>query len=252
MEPYDPYPWLEGEIISKLAGRVVVKCHAVDGNGFVAKKVSPIGNHLESQAYILKYAREVAGVKTPKLHCLYVQENKTVMVTDYDSGVRLDAVWPTMDHANRTLLRKDLQEQIRRMRQCVKSSIGLVNENGDLDPAATFPDPSRPSFSTSLTAFATEADLDAHKVSELRKRHPIAVADLQNRIKKLSNNYTEKVVLTHGDLNPRNIQVKRVVEATSGRLVWRISNILDWERGGFFPEYMEYALAKICLGHERD
>jgi hypothetical protein len=24
---------------------------------------------------------------------------------------------------------------------------------------------------------------------------------------------------------------------------------LDWERSGFFPEYMEYALAKISIGH---
>lgn len=250
MDPFDPYPWLQGERISELVGRVVVKCRA--GDGFVAKKVSHVSDHLDSQAYMLKYATEVAGVKAPKFHRLYVQENARLMVTDYDSGVRLDTVWQTLDHANKTSIRKDLQEQIRQMRKYSKSSIGRVNENGKLDPKVAFPDPCHPSLDTSCTAFSTEADFDAHKVAEVRKKNPAAAVDLQNRIQKLSQSYAQKFVLTHGDLNPRNIHVKRIADASSGRSVWQISGILDWERSGFFPEYMEYALAKISISHNRD
>jgi hypothetical protein len=179
MDPFDPYPWLQGERISELVGRVIVKCRADDGNGFLAKKVSHVSDHLESQAYMLKYATEVAGVKAPKLHRLYVQENARLMVTDFDSGVQLDTIWRTLDHANKAAIRRDLQEQIRRMRNCTKFSIGRVNKNGELDPTATFPDPCPSSLDTSCTAFATEFEFDAHKVAEVQKKDPAAAADLQ-------------------------------------------------------------------------
>lgn len=42
-----------------------------------------------------------------------------------------------------------------------------------------------------------------------------------------------KFVLTHGDLFPRNILVED----------GKITGIVDWGRGGFFPGYVEYFLA---------
>lgn len=44
---------------------------------------------------------------------------------------------------------------------------------------------------------------------------------------------SNKFVLTHGDLLPQNIIVRD----------GRITGIVDWEYSGFFPEYLEYALA---------
>jgi Phosphotransferase enzyme family len=250
MSRFDPYPWLEGQRISEFGGRVIVKCPAEDGHGFVAKKVGGVSSHMASQAHMLKYVTEVAGVKAPKLHHVYNRENARVMVTDFDSGVRLDTVWQTLDEANKISIKKDLQQQLCQMRGCTKSSIGRVNENGELDAKATFGDPYHPCLATSCTAFATEEEFDAHKVSELRKRNPTAAIDLQNKIQRLSKGYTQKFVLTHGDLNPRNIHVKRVVEVSSGKSIWQISAILDWEDSGFFPEYMEYALARISISHD--
>jgi Phosphotransferase enzyme family len=247
MNRYDPYPWLEGERISQVVGRVTVKCPAENGHGFVAKKVGGASSHMYGQAYMLKYATEVAGVQAPKLHQVYKQENAMVMVTDFDSGVGLDTVWKNLDNPNKISIKKDLQEQIRRMRVYTKSSIGRVNSTGQLDPRATFRDPYQPETATSCTAFATEEEFDHYKVTELRSRHPVSADRLRNKIQKLSGNYSQKFVLTHGDLNARNIQVKRATEA--GRPVWRISAILDWEHSGFFPEYMEYAQARISMSH---
>ena len=39
-----------------------------------------------------------------------------------------------------------------------------------------------------------------------------------------------RVVLTHGDLHPRNIMVKDTV----------VTGIIDWECAGWYPEYWEY------------
>ncbi|GKZ38150.1 hypothetical protein AbraIFM66950_010120 [Aspergillus brasiliensis] len=52
---------------------------------------------------------------------------------------------------------------------------------------------------------------------------------------RMRNKKPSKFVLTHGDLAARNIMVK------DGQL----TDIVDWEYSGFFPEYMEYALATV-------
>ncbi|KAL2139432.1 hypothetical protein VTI28DRAFT_5152 [Corynascus sepedonium] len=49
-----------------------------------------------------------------------------------------------------------------------------------------------------------------------------------------------RFVLTHGDLTPRNIMVLGNV----------VTGIIDWELSGFFPEYAEYAFARLCHAHE--
>lgn len=247
MDGWDPHPWLEGERISQVGLRIVVKCPAADGHGFVAKKVGGVRSHMYGQAYMLKYATEIAGVQAPKLHHVYRDENAVLMVTDFDSGTGLDVIWKNLDNADKISIKKELQEQIRRMRACTQSSICRVNNTGQSDPRLTFRNPYQPGIASSCTAFTTEEEFDSYKINELYKRHPPSADRLRNKIKKLSEDYSQKFVLTHGDLNARNILVKCVMEA--GRPVWRISAILDWETSGFFPEYMEYAQARISISH---
>ncbi|OAA33975.1 Protein kinase-like domain protein [Cordyceps fumosorosea ARSEF 2679] len=47
-----------------------------------------------------------------------------------------------------------------------------------------------------------------------------------------------KIVFTHADLNPRNIIVNQVKDAT-GTLRWEVSGIVDWEAAGYYPEYWD-------------
>lgn len=249
----DPYPWLEGERISVLLARVVVKCPRENGQGFVAKKVAWYEADLESEAYMLKYAVEVAGVNAPRFHRVYLQGEAKVMVTDYDLGERLDTVWHTLSDANKISIKRELQEQIRRMRRCTMSLIGRVNLAGDIDGSITFPDPCHPSKDTNCTAFASEKDFDAHKIAEVREDDSMAAVELEEKIEQLSGSYTEKFVLTHGDLNARNIHVVETAPNDAGNPEnrrWRLSSILDWEKSGFFPEYMEYAIARNSISHD--
>ena len=48
-----------------------------------------------------------------------------------------------------------------------------------------------------------------------------------------------RFVLTHGDLSPRNIMVDGS----------KATGIVDWDNAGVYPEWAEYAFAKV-LGHE--
>jgi len=61
--------------------------------------------------------------------------------------------------------------------------------------------------------------------------HPSIPALTQ--IAQAHKSYRHRTVLTHGDLVPRNILVRK------GRIV----GIIDWETAGWFPEYWEYTQA---------
>jgi Phosphotransferase enzyme family len=250
MDTYEPYPWLEGERISIFLGRLMIKCLSVDGHRFVAKKVAHHSDYLESEAYMLKYATDIAHVRAPKLHQMERQRNVNLMVTDFDPGVLLESVWRILKDTDKASIKKQLQEQIRRMRTCTKPFIGRVNVIGEIDVNVRFPDPCHPSTRTACTTFPSEAEFDAHKINEVRKNSPIAAIELQKRTERLSKCYTQKFVLTHGDLNARNIHVMNTRKAVGGNPVSQISSILDWERSGFFPEYMGYTLAKISGSHD--
>lgn len=60
--------------------------------------------------------------------------------------------------------------------------------------------------------------------------------DIRKRAAK-SHDIPHKIVLTHGDLNPRNIL------AENGK----ITGIVDWENAGWFPEYWEYTKAHYTV-----
>lgn len=51
-----------------------------------------------------------------------------------------------------------------------------------------------------------------------------------------------KIVLTHGDIRPANIMVN-----LRGDGIWRVTAIIDWESGGFYPEYWETVKATNLL-----
>ncbi|KAH8697254.1 hypothetical protein BGW36DRAFT_378322 [Talaromyces proteolyticus] len=51
-----------------------------------------------------------------------------------------------------------------------------------------------------------------------------------------------KIVLTHADLNPRNILVDQVTRSDGSR-GWVVTGIVDWETSGYYPDYWDYTKA---------
>jgi len=53
------------------------------------------------------------------------------------------------------------------------------------------------------------------------------------------------IVMTHGDLNPRNIMITWESDQGSLRTVKdiKVSGILGWESAGWYPEYWEFVKA---------
>ncbi|KAK4135152.1 hypothetical protein BT67DRAFT_363541, partial [Trichocladium antarcticum] len=54
-------------------------------------------------------------------------------------------------------------------------------------------------------------------------------------------------VLTHADLTVNNIMVAK--DSTSGKYV--VTGIIDWDRSGFFPDYVEYAVLNKILFYDK-
>jgi Ser/Thr protein kinase RdoA (MazF antagonist) len=149
-----------------------------------------------------------------------------------------------MSSANKKLVIEQLRAEILKMRASIKPLIGRVGWDGNIDKEDPYWDLYHPDTRTySVTCFSTEAEFDAHKVEHMRARGGNASAKaLEDLIKPLRARYSEKFVLTHADLHSENIHVRRVTDS-KGKDAWELSGILDWGRSGFYPEYMEYAVA---------
>jgi hypothetical protein len=53
-----------------------------------------------------------------------------------------------------------------------------------------------------------------------------------------------RTVLTHGDLQPKNIMVQRTGSTEDGSGLFKVA-LIDWETSGWYPEYWEYCQSII-------
>jgi hypothetical protein len=246
----DPYPWLEGTRIYKAFGKVVVKCDTK--NGVVARKIGFKGGNLKTEAFMSKYAREVAGMRVPALRGLEAHEGHTIMTTDFDPGQPLDVIWNKLTYQNQASIKQELKQQIQLMRQCKTNHLCCANQHGEPDPKIRIPDPYNPCTVTArLKPCADEATFDANKVEMVKRIWSKNYAlRFQHMMQELPKDYTGRFVLTHGDLNAANILVQDTNrnDPKNSRPHYIITSIIDWQFSGFFPEYMEYAIAKIRPG----
>lgn len=186
------------------------------------------------------------GVLAPRVRGVYeiiVGDDSLarVMVSDRVPGVPLVDVWRDMTAADQAAIKDQLRAQLARMRACTEPVIGRMGGK----PTRNVYDGPR---GTAFGPFADEEAFDSWCLARVR-RLPL----VRSIWKWLLSGEREKrgvggggdvgagrFVLTHGDLTPRNIIVQGNV----------VTGIIDWELSGFFPEYAEYAFARLCHGHE--
>lgn len=249
---YNPYPWLEGTRIYSKFGKVVVKCNTEDG--VVARKVDHKGGNLKTEALMAKYAREVAGMKVPAFRGLKIHEGHQIITTDFDPGEPLAGVWNKLTYQNQASIKRELKQQIQLMRQCTTNHLCCANQHGELDAKIPIPDPyNRCQVGARLKPCADEATFDANKVEMVKRRGLKNYAlRFQHVMQQLPKDYSGRFVLTHGDLTASNILVqdRHKNEGKNSRPYYVLSSLIDWQFSGFFPEYMEYAIAKTHPGRD--
>ena len=247
VEPVDqpqPVPSVHGDLLPNIGWKKNVFKSSTESGEIVAKKVHKRWKLLESEVRMLDYATRQLQVKGPKLHDVFLDGNDRVMVTDIDPGVQLHQVWTKINRTNKKLIIQQLRTEILKMRSSTKPLIGRVAWDGEIEKDDPYHDPYHPDTTRySVNYFESESEFDAHKVEQMRaRRGDVAAKALEDRIKPLRDQYSEEFVFTHGDLHSQNIHVRRVI-VSDGKSRWELSGILDWGSSGFYPKYMEYAMA---------
>ncbi|KAG9498601.1 hypothetical protein J7337_009409 [Fusarium musae] len=198
----------------------------------LALKVSNPDGIDRAQADMMHYAA-THGVLAPKVRGVYDIITRRpiarVMISERVPGEPLVDVWQNMSEAEQTSVKEQLRAQMKQMRTLTQPYIGRIDKQ-----------PTRNIYNTTFVRhcgpFEDEESFDEWCLARL-SGGSLQRWKWKRVLEKQRRKSTGRFVLTHGDLSPRNIMVDGST----------ITGIIDWELSGFYPEYVEYAVA-IGLG----
>ena len=137
---------------------------------------------------------------------------------DFIDGECLEEAWLLMDLEQKQSVAEQIKDFITTMRQAASDQRSIGAFDGPARDCRQFSDHSG-------GPFTNEAEFNAFVLDFLRGTPSMIRSTLADAF-----NTNSRIVLTHGDLTPRNIIVK-------GN---RVQALLDWEYAGWYPEYWEY------------
>jgi aminoglycoside phosphotransferase len=210
-------------------------------------KTSPWA-HLTEAATLQFVAAHTTSVPVPRVHCAFVRNNRAFIVMDRVPGVSLARAWKTLNDAERDAIFAQLRGMFEELRALPPPPPGAGIQScvgGSLrDSRITR---SWPRFGP----FKNTQDFHFWLRHELRPEdHPDREdnqdwKDIKAMVARQDGPWSAPV-FTHGDLNTSNIMVDG----------GRVTGIIDWEFGGWYPPYWEYTAAwsghYVRLGWEKE
>ncbi|PPQ99469.1 hypothetical protein CVT26_014286 [Gymnopilus dilepis] len=194
------------------------------------------------EANALKLVFEKTTIPVPRV-CRVVQNRDFYFtVMDHIEGRMLAEIWPTYPIYRKILVAFVLRNYVQQLRRLVAPSTappGPITTKGPWNCVLTsiLGDVHRPcgSFSSyfDLVSFFNQAHENALKWPTVLNDSPL----LKERFETLG---PPNMVLTHMDINPRNILV-----GEDGRL-W----LIDWAWSGYYPTFFEFT--SMCLQAENE
>ncbi|KAI0841672.1 phosphotransferase enzyme family protein [Hypoxylon sp. FL0890] len=180
------------------------------------------------EALTMKFVKEHTSIPVPEVIDVW-QDGKlgpVRIVMEFIEGDPLDRAWDKFTEEEKTSIITQLRGYFNELRQFHGEFIGGIDMSYCEDPyfasdhGAYGPYEDEWAFNQGLAkAWLTEREDDPF---------------LQGLCDILTKTMTDhKIVLTHNDLDPRNIIVRGS----------EVVAILDWEQAGFYPEYWEYCRA---------
>ncbi|KAI2626698.1 phosphotransferase enzyme family protein [Hypoxylon sp. NC1633] len=181
-----------------------------------------------AEAEAMKLVRERTTIPVPEVYNVH-QDKETghvQIVMEFIEGDRLDQVWDNYTEEERKTITTQLRNYFDELRQIKGSFIGSVDGSACEDPHfEDYPGISGPytdeaAFNRGLVkAWSMDHEEDSYT--------QILCQILEKTMK------DHGVVMTHNDLDPRNIIVRGS----------EVVGIIDWKQSGFYPEYWEYCRA---------
>ncbi|KIH91134.1 hypothetical protein SPBR_01954 [Sporothrix brasiliensis 5110] len=226
----------DGTVLYNLLGRMI-SLHP----GNIVKKAGRAVRLGEADA--LKVAA-AGGVPVPDVFGTEVTpEGRFRISMSYIEGQTLEAAWPSLSEDDKTCYCRQVGAILTAMRAIPPpdpSFIGACDGKEIRDGRL---------YSTYMSPVCADEDaFNAYLVSSIAPATPDAVREAF--VRRLQSQPRHRIVLTHGDLAPRNIMVR------DGRVV----ALIDWEEAGWYPEYWEYvkffqrstAMEKDWRAHSKD
>ena len=166
---------------------------------------------------MLFIAESNLDIPVPKVYFAEICDGTTIIEMDLIQGVVLDEVWPNISTEEKRSYAQQLRTIVDQLRSLQGAYIGSI----DHGPAA---DARRDTNRGG--PFSSQADFVGFLLSNTIAKAP----KIYTKMLREQLSTPHKIVLTHGDLSPKNILVR------DGRIV----GILDWEFAGWYPEYWEF------------
>ena len=169
----------------------------------------------ESRA--LKFAHSLQ-LPVPAVHEVNASGQQTEILMDFVDGECLEEAWLSMNSEQKRSVAEQIGHIVTTMRQAASDQCSIGAFGGPARDCRQISD-------YSGGPFANEAEFNTFVLDLLRGTPSLIRSTLAEAL-----NVDSQIVLTHGDLTPRNIIVKGD----------RVQALLDWEYAGWYPEYWEY------------
>jgi len=202
----------------------------------------------EGEAVMTQLAHDILGTVVPSLTGMVQVADPPAqqgLLLTRQPGTSLVELWPTLSPADRATVKMNLAELLVHMR-APREELDYYGRPGqrpyitpsDTGPpdAHTFcrtPSEWNTSRARALYSSAKDSGINDDRVRELEH--------LQQDLVISGATLVAPPVLTHGDLSNRNI----LVETST----LQITGLIDWELANIAPAYFEYAMARLCGGH---
>ncbi|KAJ0418480.1 kinase-like domain-containing protein [Aspergillus carlsbadensis] len=228
----------ESEVIWQLGSSAVL--------GLDSRLVMKVGQDIDiSHIPTLDYVKQQAPrLPIPEIHGVVQQAdgNRTFVFMTRIAGEPLDSKWRSLDRIQKASISEQLDTIMRGFR--------LLPAPPSDDPRAVLGggNPRRCKDARRQLRTADEPITNESTFNEFIASNP---QRSNSSYIEMIRSYLEsdhEIVLTHGDLHPRNIMVSITPGDSSDdapRVV--VTGLLDWEMAGWYPEYWEYVKALHTL-----
>ena len=187
---------------------------------------------------------QVPEIPTPSFLGSLASGQRTYCFMTRANGVTLESVWPSLTIANKISVQSQLNTifRILRAEPADPQQDGREAQRIGSFASGTCKD-TRRSQRTATVPIRTEAGFNDFLCHEPNRTATPWISMIRPAMGE-----RHRMVRTHGDLHPRNIMVEweeddasKDHETTEKRI--RVTSLLDWEMGGWYPEYWEFVKA---------
>lgn len=193
----------------------------------------------------MMFIREQTELPVPLVYALFrdCRTGKSYIIMERIVGTNLQDAWPTLSRVQKDAVSTKIKNHLDRMRSIPSpKAYCSVSHNPLRDPIFWTGDERLRLDGP----FTSESELnDALMKSCFRSEHLQGKAEfLRRHLPSVLNGHP--AVLTHGDLQRKNIMIR--IESNSNISI----TLLDWEVAGWYPSYWEYARAILGCGRFED